>query len=82
MNYPDGQLVRLGDKVKLWEGCEGIVVCSIDTNEFSDNYPASQWEYLKVGVLIDSSQAGLIHYLEPESAFQLIEREAAAEAGQ
>jgi len=74
MNYPDGQIVHLGDKVKLWEGCVGVVVCSIDTNEFDEKFPAAEWDYLRAGVLIESSQAGLIHYLQPESTFQLLDR--------
>jgi hypothetical protein len=31
MRYPDGQEIRLGDRMKLWDGSEAIVVCSIDT---------------------------------------------------
>jgi hypothetical protein len=30
--------------------------------------------YLRQGVLIHSTQTGLIHYLEPEATFQLLER--------
>ena len=74
MRYPDGQLVRLGDWVHLWQGAEGIVVCSLDTNEFSDDYNKEEWIYLKGGVLIFSPQVGLIHYVEPEKSFRLIER--------
>ena len=74
MRYPDGQDVKLGDKVQLWAGSEGIVVCSLDTQEYSAEYPEAEWRYLKTGVLIRSDAAGLIHCLEPESGFQLIER--------
>lgn len=74
MRYPDGQIARLGDRVRLWKGVEGKVVCSIDTNEFPKEYPQTEWGYLRRGVLIRSSEAGLIHYLEPESSMELIER--------
>ena len=74
MKYPDGKEVVIGDKVKLWEGCVGTVVASIDNGEYSNNYPKEEWEYLKAGVLIDSDKAGLIHYLEPEKSLVLIER--------
>ena len=74
MRYPDGQIAHRGDRVRLWSGAEGTVVCSLDTDEFSDEYPRDQWEYLRRGVLIHSAQTGLIHYLEPEATFQLIER--------
>ena len=74
MQYPDGQVAHRGDKVRLWGGTVGTVVCSLDTDEFSDEYPRDQWGYLRRGVLIHSAQTGLIHYLEPEATFQLIER--------
>ena len=27
MKYPDGQIARLGDRVRLWDAAEGTVVC-------------------------------------------------------
>ena len=67
MKYPDGQIARLGDRVRLWDAAEGTVVCSLDTEEFTDEYPKDQWGYLGQGVLIHSSQT--VHYLEPEHTF-------------
>ena len=74
MRYPDGQEVRLGDKVQLWAGTQGMVVCSLDTQEYSPAYPATEWSYLRSGVLVLCDTAGLIHYIEPESSFRLIAR--------
>ena len=74
MFYPDGQIARRGDKVRLWGGTVGTVVCSLDTDEFSDEYPRHEWNYLRRGALIHSAQTGLIHYLKPEATFQLIEK--------
>lgn len=74
MKYPDGKEVKVGDKVKLWEKCHGVVVASIDLGEYSPDYPQKEWEYLKAGVLINSDKAGLIHYLEPEKSLELVER--------
>ena len=74
MQYPGGQVAHRSDKVRLWSGTVGTVVCSLDTHEFSDEHPRNQWSYLRRGVLIHSAQTGLIHYLEPEVTFQLIER--------
>ena len=74
MKYPDGQEVKIGDKVKLWDGCYGVVVASIDAGEYRPGYPKDEWSYLKAGVLIDSDKAGLIHYLEPEKSLELIDR--------
>jgi hypothetical protein len=49
-------------------------VCSLDTDEFSDAYPKAEWSYLKRGVLIHSRETGLIHYMEPEATFELLDR--------
>ena len=74
MNYADGQEVRLGDRVKLGDDDGGRVVCSIDTDEYSDECPESEWSYLKQGVVISFPRFGLIHYVETEEVLQLIER--------
>lgn len=74
MKYPDGQDVRLGDRVKLGDDDRGIVVASIDTDEYSDAQPRAQWAYLKKGVMIEFPKHGLIHYEQPEPDLQLIER--------
>jgi hypothetical protein len=74
MRYPDGQEARLGDRVQLWEHNEGTVVCSLDTNEYTSDYPRERWQYLGSGVLILSEAAGLIHYKEPEPTTKLLFR--------
>ena len=74
MRYPSGEEARLGDTVHLWEGCRGRVVCSLDTDEFTAEYPREAWAHLQRGVLILSEAAGLIHYQEPESGMALIAR--------
>jgi hypothetical protein len=74
MKYLHGQEVRLGDTVSLAEGQRGVVVCSIDTEEYSDAYPPEDWGYLSNGVLIDFPSYGLIHYKEPEPDLRLVAR--------
>jgi hypothetical protein len=76
MKYPDGAEARTGDHVELWNGNVGVVVCSIDTNEYSAAYPKDAWEQLGAGVLILSEKAGLIHYREPETTMRLLRRQA------
>lgn len=78
MKYSDGQEARMGDKVKLGEDEGGIVVCSIDTGEYSDDYPEAQWSYLKKGIMVDFPRYGLIHYEETEPDLLLIGRAACA----
>ena len=74
MRYSDGQEVRLGDSIKLGEDEGGIVVCSIDTGEYTDEHSEAQWSYLKKGVMINFPKYGLIHFVEPDEDLQLIAR--------
>jgi hypothetical protein len=76
VKYPDGAEARVGDRVELWDGNVGVVVCSADTNEYSASYPKQVWAQLGEGVLILSEKAGLIHYKEAESTMRLLSRPA------
>ena len=79
MKYSNGEKICVGDRVQLWAGCIGIVVASIESGKYSKDYPEGEWSYLKSGVLIASDAAGLIHYLEPEKAMELLQRNASAQ---
>jgi len=60
MRYHDVQIAQLGDVVSL-AGMIGKIVCSIDTGQYSDDYPEQAWAYLQKGVMIDwDRQASLI----------------------
>ena len=72
MRYPDGQEVKLGDKVKLGNDDKGVVVCSIDSNDYSSEHTAEQWVYLGKGVMIEFPSCGLIHYEKAENELKLI----------
>lgn len=74
MIYPSGEKIEVGDVVEMWPDNSGIVVCIFGDSEFAEGYPREEWEYLKSGVLIDSQQAGLIHFEESEPSFKLIRR--------
>jgi hypothetical protein len=75
MKYAGGQEARLGDKVRLGNDNNGVVVCSIDTCEYSKEHPETQWGYLKTGVMIEFPSYGLIHYEEAEPDLELISRQ-------
>jgi hypothetical protein len=74
VKYPTGELIHVGDKVQPWNGCTGVVVASMDTDEYSDEHSREQWGYLKVGVMIDTDEAGLVYYTEPDPDLQLLGR--------
>ena len=65
MKYPDGTEARIGDRVQFSNGEKGTIVFSIDTNEYSNEFPKTQWSYLKKGVMIKTDKDALIHYEDP-----------------
>ena len=73
MYYPDGQEVRLGDRVDQ-NGSGGVVVCSVDTDEYCVDYPREHWSYLGAGVLILFDEMGLVHYGGPDEDLRLVAR--------
>lgn len=74
MKYADGRDARLGDRVELWEGGVGRVVCSLDTGEFGESFPREQWSYLRSGVLVQAEAVGLLHYTHPDETLKLLAR--------
>lgn len=69
MRYETGQAIEVGDAV-IADGMAGIVVCDFDTRTFLEGY--GDWDapdvamlgggFLSSGVMIKTTQAGLIHY--------------------
>ena len=74
MKYADGRHVPVGDRAKIPDVDYGIVVCSIDTGEYTKDYPKSSWGYLNSGLLIKTDAGELFHYDEPDEDFELIQR--------
>ena len=74
IKYLDGQAAMVGDEVDLGGGMTGVVVCSIDDGLAAPNFPAAEWRELKTGVLVNSEQAGLIHFAEPNVDLVLVRR--------
>jgi hypothetical protein len=60
MNYPDGTVVRLGDRVRLLNGQLGQIVVSVDTDEYAEGFPPSDWTDLTEGVLIKADNGALV----------------------
>jgi hypothetical protein len=78
MQYPTGETIRVGDKLQPWEGCTGVVVASMDTDEYSQEYPREHWAYLKTGIMIDTTELGLVYYNEADEDLLLLEPAATA----
>lgn len=73
MKYPDGQEMRLGDLVDQ-DGHAGCIVFSIDSNEYTPDYPCADWDYLGSGVMILFDDLGLVHYSQSDEGTRLVAR--------
>ena len=62
MQYRDGTEICVGDTVAIDTRHRGVVVASIDSSEYSEDYPATQWAHLGGGILVNTDFGGLIHY--------------------
>ncbi len=71
MFYPDGREARLGDRVRLGER-EGIVVFSIDTDEFSEAFPREEWADYGEGIMVDLAGVGLVLCIEPDEDLEFV----------
>ncbi len=74
MKYPDGSEARLGDRVRITNGDTGLIVASMDTNEFSSEYPADNYAHLRTGILILTDKGALVRLEEPDHS-RLLARE-------
>ncbi|MDY7091562.1 MAG: hypothetical protein SX243_01175 [Acidobacteriota bacterium] len=74
MLYPSSEVAHLGDHVRLGHSEIGVVVCSVDTNEFSEEYPRDEWLGLRHGILVKFEKLGLVLYVDPEDSLKLVRR--------
>ena len=71
MQYDTGHEIGVGDEV-IADGMRGWVVCDFDSRQFAEGYEG--WDMpttelvgggtLSSGIMIDTVEAGLIHYVE------------------
>ena len=71
MKYADGKHVRVGDRVAQCTD-QGVVVCFLDSVEFSEGFPIDEWSYLGSGILVDFEQAGLVHFPSSDTIIELV----------
>ena len=74
MRYFNGQDIQVGDKVRMGDDDEGIVVCDISEGKFSPSYPKSEWAYLNEGIVIMFPRYGVLHMKDVESDLEFIAR--------
>jgi hypothetical protein len=66
MKYLDGSVVRVGDQVQLKNGDHGVVVASMDTDEYSSDYPKEEWSQWRSGILVLTDKGALVRFDELE----------------
>jgi hypothetical protein len=67
-----GRLIRLGNRVSIGNGLDGVVVFSIDTDEFSTEFPKDKWVYLGRGIMVETERVGLVHLGETGEDVEII----------
>ncbi len=75
MRYSDGKSVCIGDRVALGGGMYGVVVASIDDNAYSAGHSEQDWGYLERGVIIESKEAGIVHFRAEDPDLTLLKRD-------
>jgi len=68
MQYADNSQIRLGDRVRHADGEDGEVVFSIDTDEYSSEFPKQEWEYLSEVIMSRTASGELFHYCSRDDA--------------
>jgi hypothetical protein len=71
MKYPDGTLARLGDRVLIRNGDRGVIVASMDTGEFTPEFPQANWGHY-TGVLVRTDRGALVRFEDPLPAKLLV----------
>ena len=64
MKYADGSVARLGDRVRIRNGDTGVVVFSVDTNEYSSEYRREDWPDVKSGIMVLTDKGALVRFAE------------------
>jgi hypothetical protein len=74
VKYLTGEEVLIWDRVQAGDGCRGLVVFSLDADQFSYRFPKAHWAYLERGMMIDTESVGLMHLKEANEDLRLIAR--------
>lgn len=73
VSYQTGEEIRVEDNVLFGEA-RGKVVFVIDSQQFSSEYPQTEWAYLENGIGIETDKYGLIHETKPDEDLVLLNR--------
>ena len=54
--------MRVGDRVRVPGPMTGVLVGDIEGGKYVAGYSAAEWRHLGSGLLVETEEAGLIHY--------------------
>ena len=74
MKYRDGSETHLGDRVKIKDGDAGVIIVSLDTDEYSADWPKEIWGKFKSGVIVRTDKGILVRFDDPLPT-ELLDRE-------
>ena len=74
MEYVTGDEVRPGDIIKMWDGLSGRVVFVVDNSAAVEGFNIADWSYLTHGIVVQTQDAGLVHYEEQKGQIKLLQR--------
>ena len=66
MFYPSGDIVQVGDFIKIDIKYHGVILAVIDDGQYLDECTKDAWSYLKSGLLVNTDFGGLVHYQESD----------------
>jgi len=78
VRYADYNEAKVGDEVAIDDIYKGIVVASLDTDEYSARCQREDWAYLGTGIVVDTNFGGFIHYPSGDHEHIVLIRRAAA----
>jgi hypothetical protein len=67
VNYDDGTVARVGDRVQISNGDKGVIIASVDTGEYSAEATQQDWEYLRTGIIVRTDAGALVRFEGPLS---------------
>ncbi len=68
-----GRLIRLGDRVCFGGPIHnGVVVFSLDTDEFAPSFPKDGWSYLGTGIMIQMDNGALVFLDVPDEHTEVV----------
>ncbi len=65
MEFADGTLIHVGDRIRATDSGLGEVVADIDNGEYSPRFPAREWSHLGQGILVMFDDQFLVHFSTP-----------------